>query len=284
MNTMNNLSGSTGTGTGTITGTMKYNQDLEYYKKLNNMLTIQLNTKADLPASFRHIICRNPSYINLLQKAAKAAPTDASICITGDRGVGKKLIAEAIHYSSTKASGPLVKIHCAAIPEGLFENELFGCERGVSAGVQHNGRLGKLELANNGTLFLEGVGEMPMSIQVKLLRVLQEKEIERVGGTKKLKTDFRLITTSSRDLSELVAAGTFREDLFYRLNVIPIHVPSLKERREDIPELTKMFMEELHKAYGRKVTLSKTALSALTAYEWPGNVQELKNQIGRAHV
>lgn len=258
-----------------LTGTMKSNQDVEYYKDLNAMLAVQLNIKAELPAAFRQIICRNQSYINLLQRAAKAAPTNAAICISGENGVGKEMIAEAIHYSSKKATGPFVRFHCGSVSEDLLESELFGHEGGAP---------GRLELANRGTLFLDEIGELPMNIQAKLLRALQDRMVERLDSGQQIKTDFRLITASKRDLATMVAAGTFREDLYYRINVIPIPVPPLRERPEDIPELAKLFLEDLHRAYDRKVTLTRSALTALTRYDWPGNVRELKNLLEQIYI
>lgn len=267
-----------------VTEISRCNQEIDYFKSINKSLREQLNISTELPSSFSHIISRTPSYINVLKVAARVSQTNASVAITGESGCGKEMIAEAIHYASKRADGPLIKVNCAAIPESLFESELFGYEKGAFTGARHNGKPGKFELADKGTIFLDEVGELPLNMQVKLLRVLQEREIERVGGTSRIPIDFRLITATNRDLSSMIEQGTFREDLFYRLNVIPLKIPPLKNRREDIPELVNIFLDELCNMYDRKVRITEQVMMALINYNWPGNVRELKNLVEQIYI
>ncbi len=202
----------------------------------------------------------------------------------GESGVGKEVVAEALHYSSRRAGGPLIKINCAAIPENLMESELFGYEAGAFTGARAGGKPGKFELAQHGTIFLDEIGEMPLTMQVKLLRALQEHAITRVGGSRPIQLDFRLITATNRDLAAMMSEGSFREDLYYRINVIALTIPPLRERREDINVYASLFLEELGRQYGRTYRLSAEALDLLNRYYWPGNVRELKNCMERAAV
>jgi len=213
---------------------------------------------------------------------AQVAGSDATVLIHGESGTGKELVAHAIHYNSLRAPRPCVKVHCAALPETVIESELFGHEKGAFTGAIAK-RKGRFELAHGGTIFLDEVGDLSPSTQIKLLRVLQEREFERVGGTETLKTDIRVVAATNRDLEDLIAEGTFREDLYYRLNVFPIHVPPLRERRTDIPLLADFFVEKYSKANHKHVTrISTPAIDMLMSYHWPGNVRELENCLERA--
>lgn len=209
---------------------------------------------------------------------------DSTILIQGESGVGKEIIAQEIHKYSYRKDKPYIKINCAAIPDNLLESELFGYEAGAFTGAQRNGKLGLFELANKGTLFLDEIGELPLSLQVKLLRVIQEGEIRRLGGSKAVEVDVRLITATNRNLWEMVSKKQFREDLFYRLNVIPIYVPPLRERKEDIPALINHFTNIFNNKYAMSKRLDEGLTRKMLSYEWPGNVRELRNVIERALV
>lgn len=213
----------------------------------------------------------------------RVAPTKATVILRGESGTGKELIARAIHYMSPRSKGPFIKFNCASIPEGLLESELFGHEKGAFTGAVSS-RKGRFELANKGTIFLDEVGDLPLTLQPKILRVLQEKEFEPVGSEKTFKTDVRIITATSRDLEHLVSQGKFREDLYYRLNVIPVFLPPLRERGEDIAALIEYFLSKFNNEHTRSVGLDKSALQILINYEWPGNVRELENTIERLVV
>jgi transcriptional regulator with GAF, ATPase, and Fis domain len=221
---------------------------------------------------------------SVLSNVAKVAPTDATVLITGETGTGKELIAREIHRRSQRAGGPLIAVHSAALPAGLIASELFGHERGAFTGALQR-RIGRFELATRGTIFLDEIGELPPEMQVALLRVLQERTFERVGGTQTLRTEARVIAATNRDLLKMVGEGRFREDLYYRLSVFPLHIPPLRERREDIPVLvehfTKVFARRLEKPIDR---ISKATMVRLTEYRWPGNVRELENVVERAVI
>ena len=215
---------------------------------------------------------------------AQVSQSDATVMVRGESGTGKELVAQAIHYNSLRAQKPLIKVHCAALPESIIESELFGHERGAFTGAIAT-RKGRFELANGGSIFLDEVGELSQTIQVKLLRVLQEKEFERVGGTQLIKTDVRVIAATNRNLEEALQTNSFREDLYYRLNVFPIHIPPLRDRKSDILQLADFFVEKYaetnHKGIRR---ISTSAIDMLMAYHWPGNVRELENSIERAVI
>jgi DNA-binding NtrC family response regulator len=225
------------------------------------------------------LVGRSASLEHVFALIEKVADTPSTVLISGESGTGKELVARALHAHSSRKDAPFIRINCAAIPPTLIESELFGHEKGAFTGaVAH--KPGRFELADKGTLFLDEIAEIPVEMQVKLLRVLQESEFERVGGIKTLKVDVRLVTATNRDLQEEVRAGRFREDLFYRLNVVPIEVPALRERREDIPELVTYFMDRAAENAGLPArALSDDALAALRAYDWPGNVRQLRNVI-----
>ncbi|HET9551392.1 MAG TPA: sigma-54 dependent transcriptional regulator [Anaeromyxobacteraceae bacterium] len=227
------------------------------------------------------LVGSGPAMKRLLDLVARAAPSEGRVLVTGENGTGKELVARAIHQRSRRAAGPFVKLNCAAVPAELIESELFGHERGAFTGA-HAARRGKFELADGGTLFLDEVGDMPPAMQAKVLRVLQEGEFERVGGSATLRVDVRVVAATNKDLPAEVAAGRFREDLYYRLNVVPLHLPPLRERKEDIPELAARFLAEACARNGRKpATLDREALLALQAHDWPGNVRELRNLVER---
>jgi DNA-binding NtrC family response regulator len=228
---------------------------------------------------FEEIVGTSPALHAVLANIAKVAPTDSTVLITGETGTGKELVARAIHKHSARAGRPFVSINCAAIPPALIASELFGHERGAFTGAVAR-REGRFELAAGGTLFLDEVGELPAETQVALLRVLQEHEFERVGSSRPIRADVRIIAATNRDLEAEIAAGRFREDLFYRLNVIPIHIAPLRERREDIPALAEGYLRQ--HADGRRRFFSPEAMERLLAHPWRGNARELENVIERA--
>jgi two-component system response regulator HydG len=220
----------------------------------------------------------------IFEKVGKVAPTESTLYIHGESGTGKELIAQAIHEKSERADGPFVKVNCASLAESLLESELFGHEKGAFTGA-HERRLGRFELADGGTIFLDEIGDVSPNIQLKLLRVLQEHEIQRVGGEETISVDVRVITATNKDLETEVEEGRFREDLFYRLHIIPIEVPPLRDRKEDIPLLVDHFIEALSERTRSDVEgIAPDALEALKAYNWPGNVRELENSIEHAMV
>jgi len=230
------------------------------------------------------VVGRSPKMRQIYDLIARVADTNATVLINGESGVGKELIARAIHQQSQRRPNPFVAVNCAAISEHLVESELFGHERGAFTGAIEMHR-GKFELAHMGTLFLDEVASLRLDLQAKLLRVLQEREFERVGGGKTIRTDVRIVAASNQDLKQMAAERTFREDLFYRLNVIPVHVPPLRDRREDISLLVNHFLRKYNKDFGRQVQgITSEALALLTHYHWPGNVRELENVIERLVV
>jgi len=227
------------------------------------------------------LVGQSPAIEAILKTIEKVAQTDSTVLITGESGTGKELVARAIHENSSRAGKPLVVVNCGAIPEDLLEAELFGHIKGAFTGASAN-RIGRFELANGGTLFLDEVGELPLHLQVKLLRVLQQRQFEPVGSSKTIEVDVRIIAATNRDMEEAIAKKEFREDLYYRLNVIPCKVPSLRERKSDIPELVNHFIRQFNKATGHSVEApSGQIMDALMAYDWPGNVRELENLMER---
>jgi DNA-binding NtrC family response regulator len=228
---------------------------------------------------FKNIIGRSEKMVNIFELIQHIAPYDSSVLIIGESGTGKELIANAIHYNSPRASMPFIKVSCASLSEGIIESELFGHEKGAFTGAIAS-RKGRFELAHQGTLFLDEVEDIPPATQIKLLRILQESEFERVGGNKTIKVNIRIIAASNRDLQEGVKRGIFREDLYYRLNVVNIKLPALRDRRDDIPFLVNFFIEKYNQKYHMKVKgISQKAMNLLTDYEWTGNVRELENTI-----
>jgi two-component system, response regulator FlrC len=230
------------------------------------------------------VVAKDPVSRNLFSLAARVAQTDTTVLLAGESGVGKEVVARYIHHHSARRAGPFVAINCAAIPDSLLEATLFGYEKGAFTGAQQ-AQAGKFEQAQNGTLLLDEVTEMPLGLQAKLLRVLQEREVERVGGKKPIALDIRIIATSNRDLAEAVAKGAFREDVYYRLNVFPLLIPALRQRCEDIVPLARQFLAEHGGRSGRTgLRLSAAAAAALRAHAWPGNVRELENVMQRAVI
>jgi len=233
---------------------------------------------------FDNVVGSSPRMQQVFKVVSQVAPSRATVLLTGESGTGKELVAAAIHHRSPRAGGPFVRLHCAALAESLLESELFGHEKGAFTGADRR-REGRFEQANGGTLFLDEIGEISPSTQVKLLRVLQEHEFERVGGNETIQVDTRVIAATNRDLRAMVAEGSFREDLYYRLNVINIALPSLRERSSDIPALATHFLRRFAAENGKKVErISDAALARLVGYSWPGNVRELENVIERAVV
>jgi DNA-binding NtrC family response regulator len=240
--------------------------------------------KRDLSDKFQNIIGKSKAMREIFELIQSIASARSTVMITGTSGTGKEMVARAIHYSSNRTDKPFIKLNCAAIPENLVEAELFGYEKGAFTDAKKTSR-GRFELANGGTLLLDEISEMPLNLQSKLLRVIQEREFERIGSSQTISVDVRIIATSNRNLKEYISAGKFREDLFYRLNVIPIHICPLEERREDIPLLIEHFITKYNKENSKNVKgLDREALKLFMTYHWPGNVRELENMIERAVV
>jgi formate hydrogenlyase transcriptional activator len=234
--------------------------------------------------NFEEIIGAAAGLVQILKNVQRVAPTDATVLILGETGTGKELIARAIHSSSNRADKPFIKINCAALPTGLIESELFGHERGAFSGAIQR-RIGRFELAQGGTIFLDEIGEVSAEVQIKLLRVLQEREFERIGGNQTIKCDARIVAATNRDLAAAIAAGTFRQDLFYRLNVFPLSLPPLRARAEDIPLLVKFFVQKYGSRVGRRIdSIDQGTMDRLMSYPWPGNIRELENIVERALI
>ncbi len=243
-----------------------------------------LEEEARTEHHFGEIVGESPGLRRVLKQIETVAPTDSTVLIGGETGTGKELIARAVHDLSPRQGRTFVKLNCAAIPTGLLESELFGHERGAFTGAISQ-KIGRFELANKGTLFLDEVGDIPQELQPKLLRVLQEQEFERLGGTKTIKVDVRLVAATHRDLTKMVADGRFRGDLYYRLNVFPVALPPLRERPDDIARLVRHFTQRFARRMGRRIeTIPTTVMDALVEYSWPGNVRELQNVIERAVI
>ncbi len=234
--------------------------------------------------NYNGLISKSRGMEKIIELIEYVAKTDVTILITGETGVGKEVVARSVFKNSKRYNKPYIKVNCAAIPETLLESELFGYEKGAFTGASNKEKLGLFELANNGTILLDEIGEIPINLQAKLLRVLQEKEIKRIGGIKTIKIDVRVIAATNQNLEEEVRKGRFREDLFYRLNVIPITIPPLRERKEDISLLAYTFLEKFNKLYNKNKDFDITAIEALESHDWPGNVRELENAIERLVV
>jgi DNA-binding NtrC family response regulator len=252
-------------------------------KAINTYTLSRQNARPEEPSvrgRFR-LVGQSPAIKQIYAVVEKVAHTPSTVLITGESGTGKELIARALHENSSRHGGPFIKINCAAIPKTLMESELFGYEKGAFTGAV-GAKPGRFELAHGGTLFLDEIGEIPVEMQVKLLRVLQESEFERVGGIKTIKVDVRLVTATNRDLLQDIAGGSFREDLYYRLNVVPIHIPPLRERREDIPLLLEHFLAKFNDRLKKQIDgVSADAIARMVAYHWPGNIRELENMMER---
>lgn len=226
-----------------------------------------------------HIIGKSDAYVNCIRKAMMVAKTDATVLIRGENGTGKEVISKIIQENSERSGKPFIKVNCAAIPEALMESEFFGYEEGSFTGAKKGGRAGKFQLADGGTIFLDEIGDIPLPMQAKLLRVLQEGEIEKIGGQKTIPVNVRVVAATNQPLEKMIEAGTFRIDLYYRLNVVAIDIPSLKERGNDIVLIADEFLREFNKKYMQKKVFAKDAYKALLSYSWPGNVRELRNTV-----
>jgi transcriptional regulator with GAF, ATPase, and Fis domain len=246
--------------------------------------SVALPEEIDKGSMCDEIVGSSGALQKVLSHVSKVAPTDASVLIAGETGTGKELVARAIHRRSRRSSRAFVSVNCAAIPRDLIASELFGHEKGSFTGALQR-RLGRFELAEGGTIFLDEVGELPMETQIALLRVLQEHEFERVGGTRSIQTNVRVVAATNRNLQMAIAAGTFRSDLFYRINVFPIEIPPLRERREDIPALVEYFIDRCARNVGKNIRgIEKNSLDLLQSYPWPGNIRELQNVIERSVI
>jgi transcriptional regulator with GAF, ATPase, and Fis domain len=245
---------------------------------------LRTSDQASYERRFEQIIGNSPALEAVLEQVERVAPTGSTVLIQGETGTGKELIAHAIHNISSRCGRPFVRLNCAAIPLDLLESELFGHEKGAFTGAIAQ-KIGRFELADKGTLFLDEVGDIPSALQPKLLRVLQEQEFERLGSTRTHQVNVRLVAATNRDLTEMVNRGEFRSDLYYRLNVFPVLLPPLRERREDIPALVMHFVEVLGRRMGREIEhIPPETMSALSSYQWPGNIRELQNLIERAVI
>jgi transcriptional regulator with GAF, ATPase, and Fis domain len=259
----------------------------DYIERLSEQLRQEvtyLQEEVKTGANFEEIIGESPQLVEVFRSIGQVAPTDYTVLVLGETGTGKELIARAVHNRSARKGKALVKVNCAALPPQLIESELFGHEKGSFTGATDK-RIGKFELAHGGTIFLDEIGEMPLELQPKLLRVLQEKEIERVGGKGPIPCDVRIIAATNRNLQAEVAAGRFRADLFYRLNVFPVRLPALRDRKEDLLPLAAFFLQKISKKLGKKLSgLSEASLRQMHAYGWPGNIRELEHLLERAAI
>jgi PAS domain S-box-containing protein len=274
-------------GEGRVTRWYVTNADIEDRKQTEERIqneNVALREEIDKASMFDEIVGTSPALKSVLSRISKVAPSDSTVLITGETGTGKELVARAIHRRSGRASRAFVSVNCAAIPRDLIASELFGHEKGAFTGATQQ-RLGRFELASGGTLFLDEVGELPAETQIALLRVLQEHEFERVGGTRRIHADVRVITATNRDLQAAISAGSFRSDLFYRLQVFPIEIPALRERKEDISLLVEYFIDRYARKAGKNITtVEKKTLRLLESYPWPGNIRELQNVIERSVI
>ncbi|MCM3873154.1 MAG: sigma 54-interacting transcriptional regulator [Pyrinomonadaceae bacterium] len=272
---------------GDITRWIGTGTDIEDRKRAEEELqkeNIALREEIIKTSMFEEIVGNSPALQQVLVRVAKVAPTDSTVLITGETGTGKELIARAIHKASKRSERAFVSVNCAAIPPSLIPSELFGHEKGAFTGATQR-RLGRFELAEGGTIFLDEVGELPPETQVALLRVLQEHEFERVGGNRSIKANVRVIGATNRNLPETIAAGAFREDLFYRLNVFPIEMPPLRERREDVPMLVQYFIDRYARKEGKNIRkINKETRTLFEQYAWPGNIRELQNVVERSVI
>lgn len=254
---------------------------LEEYEKLNDKYIMELEKLRDENLHNTEFIVESKSMKQIMRKINTIRDTDAKVLVLGETGVGKEVVVKEIHNRSLRKNGPFIKVNCGAIPANLFESELFGYEKGAFTGASNKGKAGMFELADGGTIFLDEIGELPLDVQSKLLRVLQDGEVLRVGGVKPIKVDARIISATNKDLKELVSQGKFREDLYYRLSVIPIYIPPLRERTEDIPSLLHYFVDYYNKEYNKNKILTKDCIRLIEQYEWPGNIRELRNFVER---
>lgn len=279
-------------------GELKYavahDKDIDHLEKLKDALALLKSQQANNSAELEYLrkkqldnlslVANSNNMIEALQTAQTVAPTDVTVLITGESGTGKEIIADFIYKSSNRTSKPFIKINCSAIPANLLESELFGYEKGAFTGALKDGKAGLFEIANGGTILLDEIGDMPLDLQTKLLRVLQEKEVCRIGGSKTISLDIRIIASTNKDLFKAIKDGVFREDLYYRLNVVPIYLAPLRNRKEDICTLVENFLNKYNQKYVKLVSLTPDATSTLNEYNWPGNIRELRNIIERMVV
>lgn len=273
---------------GEVTAVFTYSQDEKYLSKYVDWMKTEktrifsaLQFISDRASANVDVIAQSKNMQTLFELATQVAPSSGTISLYGESGVGKEVIARYIHSHSRRRDQMFLPVNCAAIPIELAESEFFGYERGAFTGARQNGKLGFFELANGGTLFLDEIGELPLAIQAKLLRVIESSQLTRIGGNKVIDVDARILCATNRDLKKMVAEGTFREDLFYRLDVIPLHIPPLRERQEDIVPLAEKFLAEYNRKNNMKRTFSPEILSSFKQYDWPGNVRELRNMVER---
>jgi Nif-specific regulatory protein len=250
--------------------------------ELRELIAERDTLKNELKGRYRieNVIGKSPIMQDVFEAVHRVARSRATVLITGESGTGKELIAKAVHYMSPRAKQPFIKLNCAAIPEGLLETELFGHEKGAFTGAAAV-RRGRFELAHKGTIFLDEIGDLSLGLQPKILRVIQEREFERVGSEKTMKVDVRVIAATAKDLAQLVKEGQFREDLYYRLNVVPMFLPPLRERKEDIEELIAFFLRKFNRENSTRLEISPEAIGTMAEYQWPGNIRELENTIER---
>lgn len=267
-----------------ITELYRLKEEVTQRKKEENKLRQELQHIKTSSLIQDDLITNDPKSTRILTMLNKVAPLDTTVILLGETGVGKEVFAKYLYRNSSRQNKPFIKVNCGAIPANLVESELFGYEKGAFTGADKNGKMGLFELANHGTIFLDEVGELPLDMQVKLLRVLQEQEFERIGGRKPVKVDVRVIAATNRNLEEMVAQKTFRQDLYYRLMIFPVNIPPLRERIGDILPLAELFIEQLNKKYGMNKYLSPLSVTMMQDYSWPGNIRELRNSIERAVI
>jgi PAS domain S-box-containing protein len=267
-----------------VTELVNLREQLTREKEQSRKFEAELTHLRSLQVRDSCLVFRSKPMTQIVEIAVKMANVDSTLLITGESGTGKELVAKLVHRQGKGEASPFISINCAAIPEQLLESELFGYEGGAFTGAKKEGKPGLFELAHNGTLFLDEVAELPLTLQVKILRAIQDKEIARVGATKTIPVNVRIIAATNRDLAKMLREGTFREDLYYRLMVVPLHVQPLRNRKDDIPLLVRHFLDEFNRHFGFEKTLSPEVLDKLVNYPWPGNVRELKNVIERMIV
>ncbi|SIT73346.1 sigma-54 interaction domain-containing protein [Edaphobacillus lindanitolerans] len=277
--------------TGGLLGALSIDQDISNIVELNDKLTLTTSELQKIKHQYNEqnlhdplstIKGNSPALQTVKSLAMRVAKTDATVLIQGESGVGKELFAKGIHEASPRKDKPFIAVNCGAIPEALFESEFFGYEKGSFTGADKNGKAGKVEMATSGTLFLDEIGTLPLDMQVKLLRVLQEREVYRIGGHSPIKVDIRIVAATNSDLEEMVRLGQFREDLYYRLNVVTLDIPPLRRRADDIPALMESFIQEFSYHYDKEPPdFTEAAMAACCQYDWPGNIRELRNLVER---
>lgn len=267
-----------------ITELYRLKEEASHWRQAETRLRQELNHMKISAMESCNLVAEDTSTTQIISMLGKVAPLDTTVILLGETGVGKEVFAKYIFRNSHRGDKPYIKVNCGAIPANLVESELFGYEKGAFTGADKNGKMGLFELANKGTIFLDEVGELPLDMQVKLLRVLQEQEFERIGGRTPVKVDVRVLAATNRNLEEMVAQKLFRQDLYYRLMIFPVNIPPLRERIDDIVPLANVFLNQLNKKYGLKKYLSPHSITTMLDYEWPGNIRELRNIMERAVI